>query len=584
MLKTLVVSSNQDLWPTSGPILFLDESCINQKTSCTLETIEHEVSQSSFFDQRTNDADFRERTEIYQSVFPSLAIFLNSYHGVNYSDRYWQIVVAHWLTRTIDLIQLRYKKIERTFASKSVIEVIVPSMRVIELPASTSLDFNWKLYDEPLSALVNGEIVRTLALKITDVNVKEKSLQVDNSALPKSLKSGRSKLKIHLESLAASLTTILSRDTDAFFLNTYLPRFKELLLQVSFRQAPAIYKSPYWTSNLTDIKIRSLNLDSGQNSTNLENCVRSLILKLIPKSYLEDYKTIDYLADGSSWPKTPKIICTANDHDMNDFFKIWTAKKVERGVPLYIFQHGNNFLTKRHHVFPEIFYCDHFVAWGRKHPQNARSGFVLKRTIKKSKSYNKFGDLLFLLSYARSNISVSEDIALNYFQIRDERKFLESLKTEVTDQVVFRLPEFNLRFTETLETLNNYFLKYKTKVPFETSAQSIDKSMKRSRIAVFAYYSTGFLECLAADRPAICFWQNNLSDLADDVIEDFRQLERVGLIHFTPKSAAKHVNKHWDDVPSWWNDPEVKCVRQDFAGNYARYSSQPVRDLKKLLI
>ena len=91
------------------------------------------------------------------------------------------------------------------------------------------------------------------------------------------------------------------------------------------------------------------------------------------------------------------------------------------------------------------------------------------------------------------------------------------------------------------------------------------------------------MECIAAERPAICFWQNELNDFADYVIKDFKQMERVGLIHFTPESAAKHVNKHWDDVLSWWNNPEVKCVRQDFAEKYARYSSQPVKDLKKLL-
>jgi putative transferase (TIGR04331 family) len=268
---------------------------------------------------------------------------------------------------------------------------------------------------------------------------------------------------------------------------------------------------------------------------------------------------------------------------MNDFFKIWTAKKVVRGVPLCIFQHGNNFFTKRHHVFPEIDYCDRFVAWGSKHTPKAVSGFVLKREIKKSKKYEEFGKLLILSSYARSNISASENLGLNFFQIRDEKNFLKSLKTDLMDHVVFRIPDFNLRFTQTLETWNNFFSEHKTKVLIETSAQDFGKSLMRSRIAVFAYYSTGFLECIAAERPAICFWQNELNDFADYVIKDFKQMERVGLIHFTPESAAKHVNKHWDDVLSWWNNPEVKCVRQDFAEKYARYSSQPVKDLKKLL-
>lgn len=583
MLRTLVISSDQDLWPSSGSILFLDESCINQKDCSTLETIDYEISKSTLFDQRTDDANFESRTKIYQSVFPSIATFLNSYHGVTYSDRYWQIVVDHWLIRAIDLIQMRYEKIEKALASKSISEVIVPTMRLIELPAITSSNFYWALYNGPLSALVNGELARRLALKFADVKVRDKSLKIDYFALLELERSSRGKLKLFLESFASSVNTVLSRDTDAFLLNTYMPRFKEFLLQISFGQAPAIYKTPSWTPNLADTKVRGLNLGSSQSLTDLENCVRSLILKLIPKSYLEDYKTIDHLAEQCNWPKNPKIICTANDYDMNDFFKIWTAKKVVRGVPFCIFQHGNNFFTKRHHVFPEIDYCDRFVAWGSKHTPKAMSGFVLKRAIKKSKKYEEFGKLLILSSYARSNISASENVGLNFFQIRDEKNFLKSLRTDLMDHVVFRIPDFNLRFTQTLETWSNFFSERKTKVLIETSAQDFGKSLMRSRIAVFSYYSTGFLECIAAERPAICFWQNKLNDFADYVIEDFKQMERVGLIHFTPESAAKHVNKHWDDVLSWWNNFEVECVRQDFAAKYARYSSQPVKDLKKLL-
>ena len=582
-MRTLVVSSIQELWPADNPVLFMDESCLKYEARHIWENLDSAITQSLCFDQKTDDADYEVRVQLYRSIFPDIVSFLNNYHGVTHSDRYWRIVIDHWTMRTIDLIQMRYKKIEKSLASNLVNEVIVSTERAIKHPEATSHDFYHALYGEPYSALVNEEIVRTLALKFAEVKVIEQSLKVDGFTAIKSVKSSRSKIKKFLESFAASLNRILGRDTDAFFLNTYLPRFKELLLQISFGQAPAIYKNPTWTSNSTDALTRNFYLDSNQRSTDLENCVRGLILKLIPKSYLEDYKKINLLTDKVHWPKTPKFICTANDYDMNDFFKIWSAKKVEGGAPFYVIQHGNNFECLRYLISPEIEYSHRYITWGWNHKLNCVPGFVVRRTARPSRKYKKSGTLLMMAASLKHNIGADTKAELNSFQTHDQQEFLKKIENKIQDQLVFRIFGFDLRFPETLEMWNHFFAEAKIKVSIESSAENFGKSLSRSRIAVFAYYSTGFLECLAADRPAICFWQNDLNDFSDDVLKDFQHLREVGLIYFTPESAALHVNKYWDDILIWWNNSEVKLVRQEFANKYARYSARPVRDMKTLL-
>ena len=582
-MRTLVISSIQDFWPTNDPILFLDESCLKYESRHVWEKLDFEVVKLIVDNQKTNDADYEVFSKLYNSIFPDLVSFLGSYHNVTHSDRYWRIVIDHWLLRTIDLIQLRYNRIEEALAFKSVNEVIVPSRRVIEQPASTSSDFYHATYDESFSALVNGEAIRILALKFDGVQVKEQSLKIDSFAEIELVVASRSKIKIVLESLAASLSRIVGRDTDAFFLNTYLPRFKEFLLQISFGQAPAIYKVPTCKPNLSDLKTRNLYLGSSQSSTALENCVRSLILQLIPRCYLEDYQTINHLADEIPWPKNPKFICTANDYDGNDFFKIWAAKKVERGTPYYVIQHGNFFESYRYLIAPEINYSDRYLTWGWNHKANCAPGFVVRGTVRRSDKYKKSGTLLIMAAYLKTETGAETKVEWNSLQISEQKKFLKLLNSEVQEKIVFRILKRDLRLPETLKSWKDFFAGAKIDFSIESSDRSFRKSLMRSRVAVFAYYSTGYLECLAADKPAICFWQNSLNFLSDDVVDDFKQLERVGLIHFTPESAAKHVNKHWDDVLSWWNEPEVERVRQDFANKYARYSSQPIRDMKKLL-
>ena len=583
-MRTLLVSSIQELWPTKTPVLFMDVACLKYEARHIWENLDLAITQSLCFDQKTDDADYEVRTQLYKSIFPDVVSFLNNYHGVTYSDRYWRMVIDHWTMRTIDLIQMRYKKIEKSLGSNLVNEVIVSTERAIKHPEATSYDFYDALYGEPYSALVNEEIVRTLALKFTEVQVKEQSLKVDGFAAIKSAKSSISKIKKFLESFVASLSRILCHDTDAFFLNIYLPRLKQLLLQISFGQAPAIYKNPTWTSNSTDTLTRNFYLGSNQRSTDLENCVRSLILKLIPKSYLEDYKNINLLTDKVHWPKTPKLICTANDYDMNDFFKIWSAKKVEGGTPFYVIQHGNDFEALKHEIAPEIEYSDRYITWGWNHKPNCVPGFVIRRTARRSRKYKKSGTLLMMAAFSRRNIGSKTKAEFIFFQTRDQQEFLTKIKNNVKDELVFRIYGFDLRFPGTLEMWNHFFAESKIKMSFESSFENFGKSLSRSRIAVFAYFSTGFLECLAADRPVICFWQNDLNNFSDDVLKDFQHLREVGLIHFTPESAASHVNEYWDDILLWWNNSEVKRVRQDFAYKYARYSNNPIRDLKKLLL
>ena len=583
-MRTLVISSIQDLWPTNAPILFLDESCLKYGSRHVWEKLDFEVVKLIVGNQKTNDADYEVFSKLYESIFPDLVSFLGSYHNVTYSDRYWRIVIDHWLLRVIDLIQLRYNRVEKALANKSVNEVIVASRRVIEQPASTSSDFYHATYDGSFSALVNGEVVRILALKFAGVQVKEQSLKIDSFAEIESVVASRSKIRIVLESIAASLSRIVSRDTDAFFLNTYLPRFKEFLLQISFSQAPAIYKVPTWKPNLSDLKTRNLYLGSIQSSTALENCVRSLILRLIPRCYLEDYQTINHLADEIHWPKNPKFICTASDFDSNDFFKIWSAKKVERGTPYYVIQHGNNFESSRYTIAPEIEYSDRYITWGWNHKANCAPGFVVRGTVRRSDKYKKSGTLLIMAAFLKSETGAETKVEWNSLQISEQKKFLKLLNSEVQEKIVFRILKHDLRLPETLKSWKDFFAGAKIDFSIESSDRSLRKSLMRSRVAVFAYYSTGFLETLATERPAICFWQNELNGFENAVIEDFRLLERVGLIHFTPESAASHLNRHWDDILLWWNEPEVERVRRDFANKYARYSNNPIRDLKKLLL
>ena len=46
-------------------------------------------------------------------IFPKLCTSLNHYHGKQYSQRFWKIILGHWLRHNIDVIINRVKTLEQ---------------------------------------------------------------------------------------------------------------------------------------------------------------------------------------------------------------------------------------------------------------------------------------------------------------------------------------------------------------------------------------------------------------------------------------------------------------------------------------
>ena len=50
----------------------------------------------------------------------------------------------------------------------------------------------------------------------------------------------------------------------------------------------------------------------------------------------------------------------------------------------------------------------------------------------------------------------------------------------------------------------------------------------------------------------------------------FNELEKVGIFHKSPNSAANHINEVWDNIDKWWNSPKVIFVLSKFKDQYCR--------------
>ena len=158
-----------------------------------------------------------------------------------------------------------------------------------------------------------------------------------------------------------------NKDNKYFLKTTSLPTLEEMKLNVFLNQIPTIYSSDFVSNNYFDKKIReNLNIEN-KIADKIKKLLRFLIPKLLPLSFLENYKNLKKISKTLKWPLNPKKIITGNSYDFDELFKIWTAQKVISGSKFLIFQHGSligNHIS--HEENNEFKVCDNFFCWGKK--------------------------------------------------------------------------------------------------------------------------------------------------------------------------------------------------------------------------
>ena len=121
-------------------------------------------------------------------------------------------------------------------------------------------------------------------------------------------------------------------------------------------------------------------------------------------------------------------------------------------------------------------------------------------------------------------------------------------------------------------------------IVLDDGTSNMDHLMRNSRIFVYTYNSTGYLESLSWNIPTLIFWNLDSSPLRDDAMPYYNRLKEAGIFHQTPQSAAAKVAEIWDDVPTWWNQQEIQEAREFFCYRYARTISNPTTVLKSILL
>lgn len=580
MKRLLITTADERSWKFDRPILFLGDWCCLYDRKQIWETMDAIVARPYGLEEKQKKLNLAYVQALADQLLSELATALNTFHHTRHGKRYWCIVLGHWLQRYVAIIFNRYHSLAQALNEYQVGGTVVLDSPGYHLATNDSISLIYASYDHQWNHTLYSRVLSFLKFK--NLEVISSDIHELSGYIQKVTEPGFGVRHSIKNAILTSLAK-LSREKDAFIINSYLPFIEDKLLQISLGQVPQIWKSPEVTYSSYNHETRqrfSIDL-SGRKG--FELFVRLQIREMIPTCYLEGYDLLVEQAKSLPWPSQPKFIFTSNNFDTDEVFKVWAASMVEQGVPYFIGQHGSNYGTLLgSQNWPELVTSDRFFTWGWTNTSHKNvPAFVFNIARCRRQSNSPKGGLLLVELIVTPRI-LPEDSYFNYGEYQEDQfRFVEALPKCIQQQLTVRLNRLYKKFQWGDE---GRWKDRNLNIRLDSGICSIRDAIADSRLVVFSYDSTGLLECLAMNIPTMCFWHGGGDHLLPCAKPYYELLKKVGILADTPSQAAEMISSRWDNINEWWGCDDVQNARKIFCQQYARVEKKPVKTLRNLLI
>jgi putative transferase (TIGR04331 family) len=585
--RYLITSSNEETWKFDRPVVFLGDWCLLHDRRHVWENMDGVVARPYGLGQHQKDLDHSKARDLEADLLSMVASLLNQHHGIAGTERFWSIVLGHWLRRYVEVIINRVKTLEQCLDSYSISGTSVCVDSDYTLATIDSMTAIWAVNDDRWNLELTSRILSFF--EQADLTLESVGRSDNNGSYFKQTNiplTPRRSFLVATKRIFAGCLNRLSKNTDAFISDSYLPKGEDFKLQILLGQIPQIWLSPDidYSGQFDKACRHSLTQKVQRKSPDrLEKILFAMVFELLPICYLEGFKSLAAMVDKQSWPRHPKFIFTSNGFDTNEAFKLWTAAKVDAGYQYIVGQHGNNYGTSRY-MYPSVeeSTADKFLTWGWSDglPSHTQL-FCLKYASAKDTGYDSKGGLLLIQDYYYHRSDTWDRAAEHVKYFEEQLQFVRGLSRGPLDSLTVRLHQ-TYRKLNPLEKI--IWLQECPGLKVDSGVTAIRELTKSSRLVVHAYDSTGMLETLSRGIPSIAYWQNGFEHLRESAKPFYQLLVDAGIVHLSPESAYKKVNEVWNDVDSWWRQPTVVNARREFCERYAKISLKPRQELKEVLL
>ena len=578
--KLLITTSLKKSWDEKKEMVFLGQWCQKFSNFKDLDKSKYEIFHYHWNDRKKLLEDYNYINKVYKKILLNFKSILNEYHSVNYSERYWTIIIGPWLITFLQVAFERYSNLNLFFKEKKNenYETIILKIKKDEF-----ISKNYEEFTRYIQTDTWNHYLYSLMLDYSEFNfnVKKEYIEfIDNENYKNFRKSKSLKNKIY-NYLVGSFEKFFSKQ-DILISESYLGPKDEFNLALNYLSLPRyslgdLNNSNEFNDSRFDIKLNF-------NTENFfENFVKKNILSFMPISFLEDFNSIGIKTKKMKWAKKPKIIFTS--HFMPKTLQSrYTADCIEKNdTKLIVGQHGGvygQYLFSTMEDF-ELNVCDKFLSWGWKNNSNKVIPFGVIKNIKEANYNPNNKNLLMILrsqtryTHRLNSYSGSSQIKSYY---EENVKLCKRLNQKIVENdLLLRFHSRKFGWDEEKLFQRNF-----DKVNIDMGYEKIANLLYSAKLVLQTYIGTGYLETLASNIPTIVYANIDECLLNEETINNLNILKEANIYHDNYNSAADFINQNWDKISSWWFSDLTQSARKSFCLKYSKINLNKVDDLKKI--
>jgi len=567
-LKYRVITTQFEKSGKNENILYLGEWCRSYKKGDVNKKKSVRSMPYHWDDRKQLYSDFQYLQKLNDQLILELTPVLNSLHSVTQTEKYWRLLLGYWVNLYTAVLFDRWNNIKQLESFEDEFEVEYSNVTPVDLSVTTTGEF----VDAVVSDQWNHCLYSLILGKYTSYNLIKDNVGL-NREISRVTSTGLSAKFIKvIKGLLFLASSIIGKKDKVVLVSSYFNGYLQLGLYKRLNIVPKFWASPILVVPAYNNDFRKWTLEHNHKAESFEFIVRELLPTLIPRVFVEGYEVLSRTAKQMGFPEKPKVILTSISHFTDELFKCWAADKQKYGCRLLLGEHGG-FGTGKFNgaVSFQMKVADRFLSTGWKSTDVLTTPIGNFRAFNSKQKWNNKGRMVQVCvtmprySFDLRSMTIAGQM-LEYFE--EQFSFVKYLTDDIRNQLDVRLYPDDYGWNQKQRWFDRY-----PNVNIDNGSKSIWKLVEKSRLFISTYNATTYIESLSFNIPTIIFWNPKYWEINDNAAPFFEGLERVGIFHKTPKSAAKHVALVWDDVASWWFSNDVQETVKLFCNEYASNSS-----------
>jgi len=575
-LATTALSQFWDV--TAEKIVFLGQWCLRHDSRHEWQHLNYEVLPYPWDDREAMHRAAAYEESVYESLLSPLGEFMNEAHGESHTQRYWRILVGPWLLHHVQVLHERFLCLRKAFARYPALRTVGLAVSSYRIPRDIndyilgSIDdpYNLQLYSSLLALEHHAESLRDFSWGWPRVVRTPASWSLDG-------------LKQQAASLKERLSCRWSRERDILMVDLYMPRRKTaaLVKASGFQAGVAILpEALHWLRDMPTERRHPAREKLASLTIATNDAFTVSLLKTLPHHlpliYLEGYRICrEGIKKDWETAKT-QVMVTANALELNEAFKFLAADKIEKGVKLVAVQHGGSYGSALYNPNERLerAVADEFWSWGWQEEDGrvrimpgsklGRAGALEGKRTGEDAPYLYFVGNIIPRFHYRTWSCPTAGQTLRYLEW--QIAFLKALKAEIRRLFLYRPYPHDFGWS-----VKNRIGEACPGLRIDDPPGDYDGMIQRSLLVVCDMNQTTMLECLAADKPVVAFWEPALWELRPAAAPYYQMLHEAGILHRSPEEAALHLNKMGLDVGTWWKKEKTRDARKTFVERFARH-------------